>query len=91
MLLVTQHVNELITYLIQSVVGGDRDGVGVHHQPLPQQCEQTVRVHYLHLPPSGNTHTPFIRQFMTVESDIDCHRPDAGLILAGGTMWPCQL
>lgn len=45
--------NKTITYLIQSVVGGDRDGVGVHHQPLSQQSEQTVCVHYLYLPPAG--------------------------------------
>lgn len=69
-----------ITYLIQSVVGGDRDSVGVHHQPLPQQCEQTVCVHDLYLPSAGETHKhthtqslPFITEFMTVEIDIDCH------------------
>lgn len=45
--------SQTITYLIQSVVGGDGDGVGVHHQPLPQQCEQTVCVHDLYLPPAG--------------------------------------
>lgn len=45
------------SYLIQSVVGGDGDGVGVHHQPLPQQREQTVRVHDLHLPPAGKKNT----------------------------------
>lgn len=42
-----------MAYLIQSVVGGDGDSVGVHHQPLSQQCEQTVCVHDLHLPPVG--------------------------------------
>lgn len=41
-----------ITYLIQRVVGGDGNRVGVHHQPFSQQCEQTVCVHDLHLPPA---------------------------------------
>lgn len=45
-----------LTDLVQSVVGGDGDGVGVHHQPLSQQSEQTVSVHDLHLPPVQQRH-----------------------------------
>lgn len=62
-----------ITYLIQSVVGGDGDGVGVHHQPLPEQREQAVRVHDLNLPPAGNQNAHVRYGFMTVATDIDCH------------------
>lgn len=58
------------SYLIQRVVGGDGDGVSVHHQSLPQQCEQAVCVHDLHLPPArwGETRTACqsTHHFMTV-------------------------
>lgn len=66
----TSHSSTL-TYLIQSVVGGDGDGVGVHHQPLPQQCEQTVCVHDFHLPPA-DTHTHTGRQFAILSVIYDC-------------------
>lgn len=83
---------KIITYLIQSVICCDRDRVGVHHQPLPEQCEQTVCVHDLYLPPAGkHTQLAIHKRIYDIKIDIDCHRPDDGLILAGGTMWPCQL
>lgn len=60
------------TYLIQSIVGGDGDGVGVHHQPLSQQREQTVCVHDLNFSPAGKQ-THICKGFMTAETDTDCH------------------
>ena len=61
------HEDHRKTYLIQSVVGGDGDGVGVHHQPLPQQCEQAVCVHDLHLPSAGKHTHRHMDRFATHE------------------------
>lgn len=69
-----------VTYLIQSVVSGDRNGVGVHHQPLSQQREEAVCVHDLHFPPAWkqtfNNDSFFLFFFfllLTVNGDIDCY------------------
>ena len=44
-------------YLIEGVVDRHGDGVGVQHEPLPKQCEETVCVHDLHLSPVEHAHT----------------------------------
>lgn len=60
------------SYLIQRVVGGDGDGVRVHHQSLPQQREQAMCVHDLHLPPArwGKHVQPVSQRFILWQSDL---------------------
>ena len=49
---------KLFCYLVQSVVGRHGHSVGVQHEPLSQEGEETVCVHDLHLPPvDKHTHT----------------------------------
>lgn len=74
-------------YLIQGVVGGDGHSVGVHHQPLPQQREQAVRVHDLHLPPVGskNTGRTFGAVLARASGAADLMLADSSMCLSAAT------